>query len=484
MKSKVLYLHVGADKTGSTFIQSLLYENHSILEKFGYLYPEPRGREKDASSLYSHHLIATFFSKNPEALDFYMLREGKFSSAEIVDEASKYMEYLDALIRKNSGNMILSYEGLDALSKDELSALNEYFSKYFDEIKVIYYLKPYLSYAVSAMSQRIRFGRPSWFVHPPVNTYSSKLDILSSIFGKSNLILRKFSSKFFVNGSFSDDFLSLIGFKGESELDFSMSVARNASLSGLAIRLGDAILYYFRDSELLRNIEFYKCFAKYLEKLDGPSYVLSSLQRLVIEKTVAIDSQKILNEYGLDLMGQNFDNSYRTVASAAEIIDPALISDVDLDSLARYFIMQELPEFSFDDRHYKYIAEAAIKRRSIGTVNLISYDFDSATEELKLTFSIHNLSKYDWVGHILPFQAVIEITGMGNEAELRVPFPYEGLLKGHEEIFKCSVPFAYPNGAYGVAITAVQDHVKWLHKSGLKKSNNKFIKDESGMARR
>lgn len=57
---KTLYLHIGLHKTGSTSLQSALFENLDILKARGYLLPEagrnPRAEEKIIHSNISHDI--------------------------------------------------------------------------------------------------------------------------------------------------------------------------------------------------------------------------------------------------------------------------------------------------------------------------------------------------------------------------------------------------------------------------------------------
>lgn len=468
MDNKVLYLHVGADKTGSTFIQSLLYRNSSLLDEHGFYYPEPRGREKDVSSLYNHHLIAAYFSDDPSSLDFYSVREDKFTHKEIKDEASQYMGYLEAgLVAGNFHSMVISYEGLNGLSRNELSSLKHYFIKYFDEIKVVYYLKPHMSYALSAMSQRVRLGKPSWEVHPPVNLYYDKLANLSDVFGKSNLFVKPFSSSSFLNNSFVEDFCSVIGFKFFSEFQNNESKDRNASLSDLSTRLGDAILYHLSGADGIAGVDFYNVFGECLEGLKGPGYQLSNLQKLVIQRVVSADNELLKKDYGIDLLNSDFDRVPKKVIQTLGVHPSTSVSDSVLDTLSRYFIQQKYPDFTFTQPVYKSTVEQVFSKVK-GVIKFDSLGYDSDTRLLSLSFSIVNMSDIDWVGKILPFQAVVKISGDNCTREARLPFSEGGLQRHSSADFYFSIPVDLDNGSFKLTIAAVQDHVAWLNRSGLK----------------
>ena len=475
MHSKVLYLHVGADKTGSSYIQSLLSHNSSILECRGYFYPEPRGRGKDIASLYDHHLIAAYFSNDPRSLDFYTERDSSLSNEDIKKEAVLYMSYIEESLKKGGfNNMVLSYEGLNALSETELFSLKEYFLKFFDDIKVIYYLKPHLSYAVSAMSQRVRFGKGSWVVHPPVNLYYSKILKLANVFGKSNLLIKKFASYEFLNESLAEDFCSIINFEYFHEFSQDYIYSRNNSLSDLAIRLGDTIHYYLSDEKSLKGVDIYSVFSEYLENLQGPPYQLSNLEKLVIKNAVSADSALLMSDYGIDLLGNDFKRVPGNIISSLSSHPITQVSDTVLDTLARFLIKQKFPNIVWNKPNYKSNVEQCFSKVK-GNIEFDTLCYDSDSQLLALSFTISNISVIDWSGRVLPFQAAVKVNGKGIDQEVRQPFPGGGLTAGSTIKFNFSIPVSLDNGCFQLTIAAVQDHVAWLHRRGLKDVGLKLI---------
>jgi len=190
-KLKNIYLHVGGDKTGSTTIQHVFDTNRARLAEAGYYY---------AKNVSHYHLIG-FFSQRPMLLDCYLARASQYD-----EDSIKVLtcEYLDDLTRDlRSGNyhtMILSHEGLLGLSQEEMNNLRNFLLEWSETVSVIYYMRPPLSYATSAMSQRVRRGSPAWGVHPPITIYLPLLQMLKNVFGLSTLALRRFSRSDLLGG--------------------------------------------------------------------------------------------------------------------------------------------------------------------------------------------------------------------------------------------------------------------------------------------
>jgi hypothetical protein len=127
-------LHFGADKTGSTAIQNMLYENRQGLPKSGLFYHDPR------------LLHNTIQSGNGQEL-YLRLREGA-TSFEVKEILSNLIEF---------GKLsIISCEGFSDLSKENLNTLFESLDQLDIEFKILMYIRNPVDYYMSAYSQAVK----------------------------------------------------------------------------------------------------------------------------------------------------------------------------------------------------------------------------------------------------------------------------------------------------------------------------------------
>ncbi|QIG45313.1 hypothetical protein G5V58_23450 [Nocardioides anomalus] len=97
MSTKVL-LHVGTPKTGTSYLQDVLFRNRPVLEEAGILYPADR---------HDHHFLA--------ALDLMQLPWGGLQT-----EAIGAWDELAARVRAHEGTAILSHEILATASRSQI----------------------------------------------------------------------------------------------------------------------------------------------------------------------------------------------------------------------------------------------------------------------------------------------------------------------------------------------------------------------------
>lgn len=211
MKNTLL-IHMGNPKTGTTALQSFLYENKKNLEEYGWLYPDLRDELPETFE----YIVR---EKNGDVF-FGRLIDGE-RRFNISDENWKrvWKKILEALADKN---VILSAEGLS-----KQSVAGEFLEKAkseYDNIKVVIYLRRQDRTIESLWNQKIR-GRGKWkyeksfddfikenqfiqFLH-----YKERLDNISKIIGRENVIVRIYEKQQFFEKqhTIAADFLSVIG---------------------------------------------------------------------------------------------------------------------------------------------------------------------------------------------------------------------------------------------------------------------------------
>lgn len=127
-------LHFGANKTGSTAIQNMLYENRQVFSELGLFYHDSR---------ILHNSIQ---SGNGEEINL-RLREGA-THFEI-------KKLLTPLIKVEKLS-IISCEGFSSLSRDHLNTLYESLEQLDIEFKILMYIRNPIDYYMSSYSQALK----------------------------------------------------------------------------------------------------------------------------------------------------------------------------------------------------------------------------------------------------------------------------------------------------------------------------------------
>jgi len=148
-----LILHIGSGKTGTTSIQNFFVRNAEKLEKLGVLYPVKK-------SVAANHILlaAGFVNYNSIPIPhnrFYLDDYEKYKNDFI-----RFKRALDSDIKRVKPDvLVLSAEQLfrDFSENSEIS-LSDFLEPYFDEIKVVAYVREPIGDYASRMSQRMRTG--------------------------------------------------------------------------------------------------------------------------------------------------------------------------------------------------------------------------------------------------------------------------------------------------------------------------------------
>lgn len=455
-KLKKIFLHVGADKTGSTAIQSTFHQNRSLMTELGYLY----GPQLD------HELMAVYFSAAAAKIDFSDSNAENDELEKRKNDALQFISELEFEIKNNSTqNLVLSYEGFLNMAENALHKLKKFLDIYSDDIEVIYYIRPPQSYARSAISQRIKSGNPSWEIHPPVNFYRPRLVMLADVFGKENIKVKKYDRLELRGGDVVIDFLHEIGLSAEAAGKLQKSgLDVNAALSEEAILIGDEIVRLVK-AKGLHGIAFKELFVPILEKIQGRAYVLSQLQQTVIERAAKDDIQYIHAEFGLDI---------NDVVKLVEH-DPERISNEFAHSIARIIISHVLPEFDLSDVGTVHYDDECVIQHAPGKI--ISEDHGrplmwSAGKCESLRVQVYNGSRFRWGGRIAPVRLSYHWYSSRKKSVVfdgeRTELPSEGL--GPDASVNVDMHILAPKlpGNYLLEITLVQEYFNWFEKIGFK----------------
>lgn len=136
-----LVLHPGHSKCGSTSIQRSIIKNRAILERSGYVIPDPQMRVRgDEGFNPNGETPRPFFRKVMESND--------------TSELSKKLDHIISKDEFSDKTFLLSAENLvNQLRRPHGYNIHKVLKEYFTEVKVLYYIKPFDEFLLSAWQQ-------------------------------------------------------------------------------------------------------------------------------------------------------------------------------------------------------------------------------------------------------------------------------------------------------------------------------------------
>lgn len=302
---KTLYFHIGSPKTGTTTIQSFCTDHREILVEKGLCYPimpfvyEHKSKRRNGLFLTSKYVKNGVRDKEREKQIFQR-------GLNIVE---KQFETCDTVLLSDEGAYSMFFRR--KLYKTTGKALVQWAKEKNIQIKVIIYLRSQVDYAMSWYNQLVkhsasdRLSRLTWeeyiktYKKYVVLDYYSYLHILSDVFGKENIIVKRFDRTFFKNGSLVDDFMNIFGIevddafpKESSSSEQNHGITENACAIKRVINTIDGIQHeerrYFE--QLLRS-----CCSSSREA--SRYSLMSDEEAEAFMEHYEADNQKIVDEY-------------------------------------------------------------------------------------------------------------------------------------------------------------------------------------------
>ena len=208
-------VHIGTEKTGTTSIQQYLYMNREKLSSAGY------------------HFVQSPGKTNNQALPAYCISDEKFDDffrdrgITTLDERQRFkqsfikeFEYELQSLPENIHTVLISSEHFHSRirTEKEMDNVYELMSTYFDEIKIICYLREQIETCTSYYSTILKNGDIESFRRflsrcNPKNPYFNYQIILEKwerFFGLDSLDVSLFAKDYFLNGNLLDDFTAKI----------------------------------------------------------------------------------------------------------------------------------------------------------------------------------------------------------------------------------------------------------------------------------
>ncbi|MDI6741387.1 MAG: hypothetical protein QMD11_01515 [Smithella sp.] len=296
-----LILHIGTEKTGSSSIQTFLFENKKPLAKAGYGYIHTEGRV-------DHRDVAVAFMKHSRSDEYTRTHkiEGEEARYAFCERVKKQLAGEVAALR-NQGihTCIISSEHLNSRFKYvlEIQGLGSSLQNIFDDVRVVAYVRDQRKKLSSHYSTRIKTGGTITFREAFNDYLRSKRDYYDmsfmrweNVFGRKALRLQVFDRKYFYRGDLIQDFLNLSGVELDQKDFKHLKSDVNTSLSKNACEILRIVNFLLPRSSL-RSIALRGSLIKLLNHLSGKPWSLSSEQSELIKKKYQDSNEEFRKQY-------------------------------------------------------------------------------------------------------------------------------------------------------------------------------------------
>ena len=294
-------LHIGANKTGTSSIQTMLANSGAALAKAGWIYPDFH------RSYGAHHALAFSVRQHPRL----SLPEG-------------WQADFARLTAPDDQRFIFSSELFFRVVPPAWTA--QYFPP--GRTRVVLYLRDHLGYMMSWYAQAIQERNLTASFQDYVRVWSRPLSSYlapwEQVYGRGNVVLRTFSRATLAGGDVRRDFIDLI--EGADPADFDLSAAdSNLSISGNLLFFKKLLNNYMTDaeSEAYPIPDEFGAFAELKESFRG-RFAASAEDVEVVRQTFAADREELLQR------GLQFDPMPETVPGLAVPDYETLTQDIRL----------------------------------------------------------------------------------------------------------------------------------------------------------
>ncbi|WP_163649711.1 hypothetical protein [Modicisalibacter sp. 'Wilcox'] len=328
-KFSVTYLHVGTDKTGTSSIQEMMEKSRIELEKRGVAaYPPPHtslplgGYFYDDPTRYVHFVELGITEKEA----------AKSRAKKALQDFMKWIEKAAPCER-----LVLSYEGYATMEKAALEKMRIFLEKHSRSINIIYYFRPPASYLRSAISQSVKFGRDPYKQLPIVN-HKANIEKLESVFGRKNIILRKYDSFSLAGGDVVNDFLKVCDINSDY---IKRTKNENESLSDAGVSVGLEIIRQLKKEcvyDTFFPAHFYSLFGRFLNSIPGGEIPIDLIDLEKVAEASMESADFLKKNYGMCL---NDDSG-----SYIEIKKSEATTSSKQEALIKWLVTQSL---SFSD---------------------------------------------------------------------------------------------------------------------------------------
>jgi len=270
-RKTICILHIGTAKAGSTSIQRYMKSNRKALARQGILYPDfnrPFGQKGN------HKSLAYYAAGNDWVVDkkFNTHSKSKKLGWNKADWNKAFEKYLGSALHQGENTIktvVFSSEQLHIRLTEarHVQKLKSLLSRFFDEIKIVVYLKPQSTLAVSNFSQQLKSDRQiidffeGRIYSDTFYDYLNMLDIWSQVIGQDNVLIRLMDNS---DESIKDvvkDLVTIINADASQLKDLESN--RNISYDSISIDLLILLNIYFSRG---KKYELKRSIVKYLRK--------------------------------------------------------------------------------------------------------------------------------------------------------------------------------------------------------------------------
>jgi hypothetical protein len=206
-----LYLHIGSEKTGTTSVQRFLRANRDLLARHAILFPRAPGEE--------NHMGLAVAAQT----DFGPLRR-KIFHVHTWPEVEEFRAALkrnlqDELRARDYRSAIMSGEHCSSrlTTEEEVQWLREFLREMFDDVRIIVYLRRQDEFLLSTYSTDVKGGAVHRLRVPEGDVIERRYDLWNlvsrwaNVFGRENVICRKYEKGSLKDGDIVEDFRHVIG---------------------------------------------------------------------------------------------------------------------------------------------------------------------------------------------------------------------------------------------------------------------------------
>lgn len=300
MKKKI-HLHIGAPKTGTTSVQKFIHDHADELARNDFFVPPGLHAELPLTLLDEH------FRKHGHAwLTYWPVMQKGCEQA--------WSEVLDQFTRSGCSRCIISAENFSELvdyanpddSDPHGHKIMEMLAGF--EVRVVVYLRPIAAYVESMYKERIKNSAEirscenllcSWqkngssYFHP-----TKYLDYFARLFGRDNLVIRKYSRAGFPQGDIVRDFFDAINCPFPSSAA-TVPLHENMSIPDRDVRLKRLFnVVGIQDNALNQTISRHLIRS---HSVTAPGGSRRDCSFSTLQEAIDTENRNVLERYGVDI---------------------------------------------------------------------------------------------------------------------------------------------------------------------------------------
>lgn len=198
---KRCWLHIGMHKTGTTSLQSNL-KRIDATDEWKYICI--------GGKLHMNTAFHAMFATDPFKYHWFS-KQGISREALRERGATLRTRLAAAIAATQQDTIIMSAEALPLIDRDGIARLKEFLEPLFDEIRVVGYVRPPVSYKISIFQEMVKGGRSRFDIVGIKIQYRRKFEKFDEVFGRDKVTLKKFDPGSFEHGCTVSDFFATLG---------------------------------------------------------------------------------------------------------------------------------------------------------------------------------------------------------------------------------------------------------------------------------